>query len=235
LNAVTKDLKAEIDERKKAEKQIKRDLDEKNVLLQEIYHRTKNNMAVISSLLSMQSRRSNDEFVVTTFKELINKIKSMSLVHQKLYQAKDLSNINLKEYIEDLMRLLVRSYYAISKKINIVFDLQDVKILLDSAIPLGLILNELISNIFKHAFPGDIDGRILIRLFIEADKTINLQVYDNGIGFPKNFDVRKDGSMGLISVFSIIERQLKGSITVISENGLKWHIKLKDNLYTERV
>ena len=228
-------LKREINDHKKAKIQIQNNLKEKTILLQELYHRTKNNMAVISSIISMQSGRSDNAFVKTTFLEINNKIKAMSLVHQKLYQAKDLSNINLKEYIEDLLKLIMQSYDKLSRKINIKFDLQNVKILIDSAIPIGLIINELITNIYKHAFPDNREGEIFICLFREEDETINLQLNDNGVGFPHNFDARKDGSLGLASVFSIVERQLKGKISVISKNGLKWHIIIKDNLHKERV
>jgi len=219
----------------RAADQIKQDLKIKTALIQEIYHRTKNNMAVISAMLSMQSRRSKNEYVKTTFREINNKIQAMSLVHQKLYKAKDLSNINLKVYIEDLANLILQSYGVLSEKIKIKFDLQDVRILIDSAVPLGLIVNELVSNIFKHAFPNRQEGEIYIRLIKEKDETITLEVIDNGIGFPQNFNPRKDGSMGLASVFSIVENQLKGEISVKSGNGLKWHIKIKDDKKKERV
>jgi len=220
---------------KRAADQIKQDLKIKTTLIQEIYHRTKNNMAVISAMLSMQSRRSKNEYVKSTFREINNKIQVMSLVHQKLYKAKDLSNINLKDYIVDLANLLMKSYGVLAERVTMKFDLQDVKILIDSAVPLGLIMNELVSNIFKHAFPNRQEGEIFIRLFNEEDNSINLELIDNGIGFPQNFDPRKDGSMGLTSVFSIAENQLKGEISVKSENGLKWHIKIKDNLHKKRV
>ncbi|MBT3755647.1 MAG: PAS domain S-box protein [Candidatus Cloacimonetes bacterium] len=235
LKAINQQLTANEQQLKANEEEIKINLKEKIVLIQEIYHRTKNNMAVISSMLSMQSRRSDNEFVNTTFKEIINKIKAMSLVHQKLYQSKNLSNIDFKEYVEDLAKLLMQSFGAESRKIDSKLELENVNILIDSAIPLGLILNELVSNIFKHAFPNKKDGKIFIRLFKDDDNIINLQLSDNGIGLPHNFDIRKDGSMGLSSVFSLVERQLKGSISAKSENGLKWHIKINDSLHQERV
>ncbi len=225
----------DITEHKLAEEQIKKDLKIQTALIQEIYHRTKNNMAVISAMLSMQARNSDSEYVKSTFREIRNKIKAMSLVHQKLYQANDLSNISLKDYIEDLTKLIMQSYCYLSKKTKLKFDLQDVKISIDSAIPLGLIINELISNIFKHAFPNSQEGEIFIRLFKEDNETINLELSDNGVGFPKDFDPLKDGSMGLASVFSIVENQLKGEISVKSENGLKWYIKIKDNHKKARV
>ena len=220
---------------KLAEEQIKKDIKIKTALIHEIYHRTKNNMAVISAMLSIQARFSDNEYVKSTFREIRNKIKAMSLVHQKLYQAKDLSNINLKDYIKDLTSLIMQSYGSLSKKIKVKLDLQDVKASIDSAVPLGLIINELISNIFKHAFPNNQEGEIFIRLSKKDNEKINLELCDNGVGFPKNFDPCKNGSMGLASVFSIVKNQLKGEISVKNEHGLKWHIKVKDNLKKARV
>ena len=214
--------------RKQTNEKLKKNLEIQTALIQEIYHRTKNNMAVISAMLSIQSRQSDNEFVKSTFREIRNKIQAMSLVHQKLYKAKDLSNIDLKEYIEDLTNLIMRSYSLLSKNIKVKFDLQKVIVSIDSAIPLGLILNELISNVFKHAFPKNKEGEIFIRLFKKKDDTINLEIIDNGIGLPKNFDPRENGSIGMISVFSLVEKQLKGKVSVISDNGLKWHIKICD-------
>ena len=218
-----------------SDEQIKSNLKEKTLLLQEIHHRTKNNMAVISAMLSMQKRRFENEQVNTIFKEIINKIKAMALVHQKLYQVNDLSNIDFKDYIKELMKLIMQSYGSISKRITLKLEMKKVRILIDSAIPLGLVINELVSNILKHAFPDNRDGQIFVRLFKDKDETINLQLGDNGVGFPENFDVRKNSSMGLNSVFSIVEKQLKGEIDVVSENGLKWEIRIKDNLHKGRI
>ncbi|MCD6176280.1 MAG: sensor histidine kinase, partial [Candidatus Cloacimonetes bacterium] len=201
----------------------------------EIYHRTKNNMQVISSMLKMQARTTDNEFVKTTFMELNNKIKAMAMVHQKLYKAKDLSNINLKEYIEDLLRLLRQSYGTQSKKININLDLNDVFILIDSAIPLGLILNELISNALKHAFPEGREGELSISLNQDKDKVINIHLSDDGVGIPPGMDLRKTNSMGLYTMFSLIDYQLNGEVVYKTENGLKWHIKFKDDQYKRRV
>ncbi|MBT3756597.1 MAG: PAS domain S-box protein [Candidatus Cloacimonetes bacterium] len=225
----------DITERKEAEEQIARDLKIKNSLLQEIYHRTKNNMSVISSMLTMQSRNTENEFVKTTFKEMINKIKAMSLVHQKLYQVKDLSRINLKEYIEDLIHQLRLSYSFGATLVSLKFEMDEVFTLIDTAVPLGLVLNELISNIFKHAFPTEIKGEIRIHLFKEANDVINLHLSDNGVGIPLNMDLRKEGSMGLGTMFSLIEYQLKGEVTYSVENGLKWCIKFKNDLNRVRV
>ncbi len=244
LNTTTAELKAEIIEHKLAEEQIKRNLNEKNTLLQELYHRTKNNMQIISSMLKMQSRSienrslaggSNIDFLHDSFNDVINKIKAMSLVHQKLYQAEDLSHINLKEYVKDLVNLLMISYGIRSESLSLKLDLKDVFVLIDSAIPLGLVLNELISNVFKHAFPKDENDEISIRLFQDKDGTINIQLSDNGTGIPADIELENVNTMGLQTVFNLIKYQLKGEITYKSDKGLKWDIKLKDNLHHERV
>ncbi len=225
----------DITKRKQAEEQIKKDLELQTALIQEIYHRTKNNMAVISAMLSSHARRSNNEYVKTIFKEIRIKIQTMSMVHQRLYNSKDLSSINLKGYLEDLTKLLAKNYYSVYKRLKINYDLQDVKVLIDTAIPIGLVLDELLSNIFKHAFPNNQVGEVHIRLFKEEDGSINIFLDDNGVGFPENFDPRGDNSMGLVFVYSIIERQLKGEVSVTSENGLTWHIKFKDDQKKERI
>ena len=227
-----------------SDKQLKINLTEKNILLQEIYHRTKNNMQLIISLLKLEAqnmeKRSLTENVGInllhdSYTVVANKIKSMSLVHEKLYKAKDLSHINLKEYIEDLVRQLMGSYNIRSEKIKLKLELEDVFILIDSAIPLGLILSELITNVFKHAFPNNAKGEISVRLFKEKDDTINLLLGDNGVGIPKEVDLEKTETMGIKTVFSHIKYQLGGQIRYDTDNGMKWNFKFKDNQYKKRV
>ena len=231
-------------DKKRAEQQIKRSLKEKTILLQELYHRTKNNMQLISSLLKIQSRsienRSQTEsmgidFLLESFSTVINKIKAMSLVHQKLYQSQDLSHINLKEYIKDLVRLLMISYGIRSENITLKLELEDVFVLIDSAIPLGLVLNELISNVFKHAFPYSEKDEIFIRLYKEKDETINIHLRDNGTGIPSDLNLENVNTMGLQTVFDLIKYQLMGEVKYKAENGLKWDLSFKDNLHKERV
>jgi PAS domain S-box-containing protein len=221
--------------RKQAEEQIKRDLEEKQTLLRELYHRTKNNMQVISSILKAKARDVKDEFIKTAFAEIINKINSMSLVHQKLYQAKDLSRINLKEYIQDIVRMLMISYSIQSGQVNVKLELEDVYVLIDTAIPLGLVLNEMISNVFKHAFPDDLKGEIHIRLFKNDQDEINLLIADNGIGIPVDMDLRNGNSMGLRTMFMLIDYQLSGEVSYQNEKGLKWFLIFKDSEKKARV
>jgi len=159
----------DITERKKAEIQIKSSLREKETLIQEVYHRTKNNMNVICSLLRMQSEGIKDGKVLTMFKDIDSKIRSMSLVHSKLYQAKDLSSINLKDYIADLVSNLFMTYLLTPHKISLKLIADDVPLSLDYAIPCGLAINEIITNSLKYAFPDNRKGEIKITLRRIAD------------------------------------------------------------------
>jgi PAS domain S-box-containing protein len=219
---------------KEAEDRIRKGLEEKDILIKELYHRTKNNMMVICSLLSLESHHLNDEKTKEMLKEIENKIKSMALVHQMLYQTKNLTNINLQLYIEELSGLLKSSY---SSKNNISFkmDLKKFEVAIDMAIPFGMVLNELITNSFKYAFPENENGEIFISLDKKADDEIELVYSDNGIGIPGNFDILNQKTLGIQTITNIIRHQMQGEIGYSSENGLRYHIKFKDNLYKERI
>jgi PAS domain S-box-containing protein len=214
--------------KKQAEEQVKRDLEEKKVLLQEIYHRTKNNMQVIASMLKLKSRQSDNDFVHDSFTDIVQKIQAMSLVHQKLYQAEDLSMINLREYIEDILMMMIRSNNVRTEYFSYKLELKDVFITIDSAIPLGLVLNELISNVFKHSFPNDRKGKLTISLEQGKNGVINIQLADDGVGLPSGFDPEKTESMGLQTMYSLVIYQLSGSINYEVKNGLSWFIKFND-------
>jgi len=218
----------DITERKNAEDQIARDLEVKDTLLKELYHRTKNNMQVISSMLKMQAQHSENEFIHESFKEIIHKIQAMSLVHQKLYQAEDLSRINLKEYIEDILKLLMISYNIRSELFSFKLDLKNVFVTIDSATPLGLVLNELISNVFKHSFPDNRKGKLKISMEQEESGDINIQLTDNGVGFSPGFNPEKTESMGLQTAYSLVNYQLNGSLSYKVKDGLSWFIKFND-------
>lgn len=235
LIETNKHLLIEINERTQAEEAIKTSLKEKEALLQELHHRTYNNMQVICGMLNLQISCTEDENVKNVFKEMVNRILSMAKVHQKLYQAQNLSNINLREYICELSDLLMQSYNGSINKVTFNLDLEDVNVLVYIAIPCGLILNELISNAFKYAFPDNKKGQITIKLYRIDGDLLELQVSDNGIGVPKNFDFRTNSGMGLQIVFDIVEHQLDGSISFESSNGVNAKIRFKDKIYSERV
>jgi len=234
----------DITQKKKAENQIKQSLREKDTLLKELYHRTKNNMQIISSMLKMKSRSlenhalskiDNMEFVLNTFNEINHKIKAMSMVHQKLYQAKDLSHINLKDYVNDLINMLMISYGYSSDTISLRISSEKLYVLIDTAIPLGLIMNELISNIFKHAFHNSENNEIVIDLSKPANDEIKVSISDNGLGLPNDIRLEDVNTMGLQTVFSLVKYQLKGTVNYKIDNGLKWEIIIKDNLHSQRL
>ncbi|MBN1876562.1 MAG: PAS domain S-box protein [Anaerolineae bacterium] len=225
----------DITQRKYAEVQLKQALAEKTTLLQELYHRTRNNMQVICALLDFQAEYIDDQRVLHAFVETQNRIQSMALVHQKLYQSQDLSRINLQDYVYDLTSFLLQSYHIPHNKIEFTFEMEDVFVLIDTAIPCSLILNEVLSNALKHAFPDDRRGEITVRLRRLEEEVIELQVSDNGIGVPANFDFRRDGRLGLKIILTLGRRQLHGQVRFERHHGVTCRLRFKDNLYTPRV
>ena len=212
-------------ERKRSEDQIIKTLKEKEVLLKEIHHRVKNNLQVISSLLRLQSQKIKDEQALEMFKESQNRVRTMALIHEKLYRSEDLTNIDFKGYVSDLLGGLFQSYAIGAHKIALKKDIEDITIGVETAISCGLIINELVSNSLKHAFPYDRKGEIHIKLHSSDDNKFELMVSDNGIGIPKNMDIRNTDSLGLHLVNILAEDQLKGEIDIDRTEGTKFLIK----------
>ena len=225
----------DITESRNAEETIRRSLEEKEILLRELYHRTKNNMALIIALLGLQASQVDDPGVSSALSDAQNRIRSIALVHERLYEARDLSHVDLKDYITELVSVLSESYGVSSGRIAIVLELEPVSVLFDSAIPCGLVLNELITNALRHAFPGDRAVSIRIGLNRAADGLIRLDVADDGIGAPSDFDFRSSGRFGVQNTFSLIESQLRGSVSLDASAGLAWRIEFRDNRYSPRV
>lgn len=194
-------------------------LKEKELLIRELYHRTKNNMQVISSMLSIQSAYSQNDSVKEVFQETNNRIMAMSLVHKKLYQTKNLANLYLNEYINDLLELLKKSLGEKTILVEIVTEMDEIVTTIDTAVPCGLILNELFTNSIKYAFPDDRNGKIVIKLTLKDDNEILFKITDNGIGIPKSVNIRKDRKYGLQSVIAIVEHQLSGGIDFTVNDG----------------
>jgi two-component sensor histidine kinase/CheY-like chemotaxis protein len=224
-----------ITERKRAEEQVKKSLAEKETLLRELYHRTKNNMAVIIALLGLQAASFEDERLQKEFVDAQNRIRSMALVHQKLYDARDLSRINLKEYISELVQLTKDSYSISPAQISVSYAMEDVFVLIDSAIPCGLIVNELISNALKHAFPAGQAGEIKVQLHRTGTGQVDLIIADNGKGVPQDFDFRLNGHLGIQNVFILVEHQLHGQVEFESHQGVTCRIRFQDTYYEARV
>jgi PAS domain S-box-containing protein len=213
----------DITDRKRAEEQIKSSLKEKEVLLQEIHHRVKNNMQIISSLLNLQSGHIKDDKVRDMFKMSRDRIKSMALIHEKLYQSEDLAKINFAQYIRSLTIHLLHTYNASADRIKLNADVRDVFLDINKAIPCGLILNELVSNSLKHAFPQDRTGNICIQFRAGNNGDVRLEVSDDGIGFSDKVDFEKPDSLGLQLVNDLVE-QLGGKLELNSRSGTSYQI-----------
>jgi PAS domain S-box-containing protein len=210
---------AALRDRKQWEEQIQASLLEKEVLLKEIYHRVKNNLQVISSLLSLQSAYIKDEHDLIIFKQSQQRIASMALVHEKLYQSQDLAKINFGEYIRDLVTDLFTAYEVNEDAIALNININDRVFLgLDTAIPCSLIIHELVSNSLKYAFPSGTNGTIYIEIHQNKDRNVTLIVRDDGIGLPPNFSFKNIASLGWQLVDALIN-QLSGNINIQGANG----------------
>jgi two-component sensor histidine kinase len=208
---------AEIVERMRAEEQIKASLKEKEVLLQEIHHRVKNNLQVISSLLNLQASTIESPETLEAFRESQNRIRSMALIHEQLYKSHDLASIEFGAYVRNLAAFLFRSYGADAGRINLEIEADEVSLGINQAVPCGLILNELMSNALKHAFPAGREGEIRVALGASEDN-VTLVFSDNGVGLPTNMDYRAMTSLGLQLVSTLVD-QLDGEIELENKNG----------------
>jgi two-component sensor histidine kinase len=232
---VTTTVFTDITEHKRNEKKIKKSLKEKEILLRELYHRTKNNMQVIMAMINLQTQNIKNENILQKFNVITNRISTIALVHEMLYQTKDLSTINLKDYFTDLINLLLSKQQNIHEGISIKRDMKDVLVTIDSAITCGLIMDELISNIFKHAYPENSGGEIQISLKITEEQEIEFIVGDDGIGLPEGFDYRNSDTMGFQTLVGLAEGQLLGSLTLVEGKGVSFQIRFKENPHPEKV
>jgi len=229
----------DITERKSAEERILTSLREKEVLLKEIHHRVKNNMQVISSLLNLQARQISDRQYVELFNESRNRIASMALVHEKLYNSKDLANVDFKDYIHSLVNGLFTFYGVSTAKVSLVMLIENISLSIDTAIPCGLVINELVSNSLKYAFPHQKSGELKIVLDKAADdkddSTFNLIISDNGIGIAGDIDIRETKSLGLQLVTNLVEHQLQGSLQFDRSGGTLFNIHFRELKYKNRI
>lgn len=216
----------DITERKAAEEKIKASLLEKEVLLREIHHRVKNNLQIISSLLNLQSRHIEDASALDMFKESRNRVRSMALVHEKLYRSEDLAKVDFCEYIRSLGSHLFMVYGVNSRSIELDVDVKDVFLDINTSIPCGLIINELISNSLKHAFRKRKQGLIRVTLRSQNNGKFRLVVSDDGVGLPKNLDVNQTESLGLQLVTMLIE-QLQGKLIIDKNHGTSFEVIFK--------
>lgn len=220
----------DITKTKMAEEEIRRSLHEKDMLLKEIHHRVKNNLTVLSSLLNLQSRYIKDEASKNIFKESQNRARSMAIIHELLYKTHDLKRINFGDYIHTLTTELFRAYVA-NDRIKLNMDVEELMVDVNTAIPLGLIVNELVSNSMKHAFPDSRSGNINIQFKLN-ENTYSLVVADDGVGFPENMDIQNTDSLGL-RIVNMLTEQIEGDIKVERENGTKFTIKFTEESFED--
>ena len=199
-------------------------LKEKETLLQEIHHRVKNNMAVISSLLSLQAKNTEDSHVKDILKESQGRIYAMSAVHETLHGSEKLSEIDLKSYLSKIATSIFQTYSTNHQKVKLNNNVEEIPIDLNQAYPLGLTINELISNSLKYAFPDEREGEICVSIK-KLDTELELTVMDNGVGIPKDLDWKNSKSLGLKLVRILVENQLDGSVEMENTNGTKFTIK----------
>ncbi len=230
---VSLSIARDISERKKMEKELQKSLEEKEMLLKEIHHRVKNNLMIISSLLNLQSRYVKDKKVLDVFKDSQNRARSMALIHDKLYQSSHLKSINIADYIPTLTSDLFRTYSTDSGRIELDFDLEESMIDVNTMIPLGLIVNELLSNCLKHAFPDDENGKITIG-FHHKDQKYQFKVSDNGIGLPEDLDFKNTESLGLRLV-NILTDQINGEIKLKRDKGTEFTIEFGETNFGYKI
>lgn len=217
--AITRDITL----RKRAEEQLQASLEEKEALLKEVHHRVKNNLQLISSLLSLQSARIKDPKVAELLAESRNRVRSMALVHENLYRTGNFARIPMASHIESLCAHLTRAYGVPSQRVELALRIGDVQLDLDRAIACGLIINELVSNALKHAFPDARVGRVCVELQSVGEKQQVLVVGDNGVGFPPDLDYRRSDSLGLQLVDDLTQ-QLHGTLAVKRDAGTTFTI-----------
>ncbi|MBN1798207.1 MAG: sigma-70 family RNA polymerase sigma factor [Spirochaetales bacterium] len=227
INEVLKDsnqaLIDEIAQRRKAERMINAALDEKNILIGEIHHRVKNNLQIIISLLNLQKRYFEDERMREVFRGTVNRIRSIGMIHEKLYKGEDLTNTNIADYINDLAHFLLNSFTDKGHRISLHVDAEKIYLDLNRSILCGLIINELVSNSLKHAFPKSlkrkpgVEDEIIIKLITHGENLI-LSVWDNGVGIPQNTDIDTMDTLGM-KIITTLVKQLKSTMEMKQNRG----------------
>ena len=219
----SRDITRQVD----AEEQLKREVEQKELLIKEINHRVKNNFSLVSSLLAIQQQNIEDEKVRDIFEEAQNRIQSIALVHKQLYSSENLADIDFSTYIKTLIRQLMGGFNHQSGNISVDVDIKDVKLDIAKAIPCGLIVNELITNAFKHGFKKDINGTITVKMDKKGKAEIELIVANDGVPFPDNVDFRNTQTLGLQLVTSLVQ-QIDGTIQLEKANGTKFTISFQN-------
>ena len=216
-------LLGDIAGKKEAEEKLKESLLEKEILLQEIHHRAKNNLQVISTLLRFQRRQSSDEDIQKILREIQNRLDIMAFIHEKLYGSKQLLSVDLETYLRSIATKLMQSLNLKSNKTKLIIDIDNLKLNIKAAIPCALIINELITNSIKYAFPGNMEGEITVKLYRDNKGIFQLKVADNGVGIPDEIDFDTTRSIGL-KIVRLLVNQLHGEINLSRLAGTQFEI-----------
>jgi len=208
-------------------KELEKSLMERDVLLKEIHHRVKNNMQVITSLLSLQASYIADEKTKALFRYSQYRIASMAIVHEMLYRSKDLGQIKYADYLKRLVDQLVVSMKGSTNNIKLLMEIPEIFLNIDTAIPLGLLINEIITNSLKYGFKGTDRGEIYIRIEDHQHGNFTMFIGDNGVGFPENISFRESGSLGILLMHNLA-LQLQGGIEKVNEAGTHYIINFKE-------
>jgi PAS domain S-box-containing protein len=222
-----------VTDRKLAEEHVRASLREKEVLLREIHHRVKNNLQIISSLLYLQSTYVRDDTTLDILAESQSRVKAIALIHEKLYQSEQLDKIDFAAYLHDLIAELFRTYRVRDDTVTVHEDIEGVRLGIETALPCGLIVNELVSNALKHAFPGCWTGEVWIALHSAEGGHFDLSVRDNGVGLAEGFDWRRSPSLGL-QLVSDLTKQLGGKLEVRPDGGTNIHLRFAELQYQDR-
>jgi PAS domain S-box-containing protein len=215
-------LLKEIDQRSHAEECLKTSLKEKDVLIKEIHHRVKNNLQIIVSLLYLQAQKTSDTVSANALIDSQTRVKSMAIIHEKLYQSENLSSIDFEAYLQNLVANLMVSYDIDKKRVGITIAAKNLPLTINTAIPLGLMMNELVSNALKYAFPEGRTGKLEITGRVDGN-TIQIRVKDDGVGIPVEFDWKNTKSLGLHLV-QMLTRQLKGTVDLARDGGTEFTV-----------
>ena len=235
LQAANRTLEQEISERRRTEAKLLDSIKKNKALLYELYHRTHNNMQMVNSLLVLDAQDYDNPQVEEFVQRTENRLQAMALVHHMLYQSKDLSRLSIKEYVETLASMLIQKHRSENQKISLDTQVEEISILIDTAIPFGLVLNELISNSLKHGFAGQEGGTITIQILQKQGESISMTYADSGSGISEACDWEDPKTFGFKLVKMIVEEQMQGKLSIKDQNGFSIDIDFSDSLYTERV
>jgi PAS domain S-box-containing protein len=212
----------DITERRQAEELIRASLREKEVLLKEIHHRVKNNLQIVSSLLFLQAQKIRDPELAALFTESQNRIYSMALAHEQLYQSKNLADVRLPEYVGSLVEEIMQVFRSGQKTVCCQVDVEDIDLDIEQVVPCGLLITELLSNALRHAFPGSRSGTVRVEMH-RRNELLSLTVGDDGVGLPSDLDVAAAGTLGLQLVRALTD-QLDGTLEVTGQEGAEFRV-----------